>query len=131
MQSGEWGGAKFMSPLDNKLCRAGLGEVKIIKEFKIGDNMGLKRKQILMIGISLLVTGLILFVSSIIFQVYILNLDPEDFFKFINIFYIMLVSGVTLSVIGQCLILYTKHPYYADKWAKENKIIEFKPIENS
>jgi len=93
--------------------------------------MGLKRKQILMIGISLLVTGLILFVSSIIFQVYILNLDPEDFFKFINIFYIMLVSGVTLSVIGQCLILYTKHPYYADKWAKENKIIEFKPIENS
>jgi hypothetical protein len=125
------GGAKFMFLPNYKLCRVGLGEVKIIKEFKIGDNMGLKRKQILMIGISLLVTGLILFVSSIIFQVYILNLDPEDFFKFINIFYIMLVSGVTLSVIGQCLILYTKHPYYADKWAKENKIIEFKPIENS
>jgi len=94
--------------------------------------MGLKRKQTLMIGISLLVTGLILFVSSIIFlQVYILNLDPEEFFKFINIYYIVLVSGVTLSVIGFCLILYTKHPYYTDKWAKENKIIEFKPIENS
>jgi hypothetical protein len=94
--------------------------------------MGLKRKQILMVGISLLVIGLILLVLSIILlQVYILNLNTEEFFKIINIYYIILVSAVTLSIIGICLITYTKHPYYIDKWAKENKIIEFKPIENS
>lgn len=101
---------------------AGLGEGELIKEFEIGDNMGLKRKQIFMIGLSLLITGLILFISSIIFlQVYILNLGPENFFNFVNIYYVMLIFGVAIIIVGRCLVIYTKHPYYAHKLVNKTK----------
>jgi hypothetical protein len=96
--------------------------------------MTLKRKQILMIGKSLLVTGLILFVSSIVFiQFYIFNLksNPEEFINFVNIYYVMLISGVAITIVGWCLVLYTKHPYYSERWAAENQQIEFKPIKSS
>ena len=78
--------------------------------------MSEKRKQTYMVGLSLIVTGLILLGSLFIILPYLLNLPPEDFHYYNNIHFVMLIFACVTILAGQCLVLYAKHPYYDYKW---------------
>ena len=88
----------------------------------MGAQMSLKREQLYKIGLTMLVLGFVLnFLSFMIIYLYLPTLSYTDFFQQTNVIYFLTVIGVIIAVIGVCLMLYTKHPYYANRWTK-NKI---------
>ena len=112
--------------------------------------MKIARKQLFILGLIILIIGSILVVySNITARLLNTNIpsvniekdnekfekefeeDQQEFESKAKIVYLSIISGVSLFIIGLCLIVYTKHPYYNNRWSRTNKSNEFKSIENS
>lgn len=84
-----------------------------------------KQRNIFILGSITAIIGFLTFISAQLLNLYIqsniptMNSEKSDFdVFFINcrLFYFLLITGSILFLIGWVLILYSKHPYYKNKW---------------
>jgi len=91
------------------------------------EQMKGRQRKLYTIGMSLIVIGLLIFTLSLFVQGQIFSNaeitsdgDLKELRSQLNIFYLMVIIGVSIAFVGGCLRVYTIHPYYEKKWKDEN-----------